>query len=214
MVWSWLRRKRKWPEVSTEEIRKRARILVIDDSEFYYLDLFHKDGYTIEKWEDVSDLQKLESGFYDIVLLDIHGVGKAQSAEEGLGIIRHLKRVRPAQIIIAFSNADWPLKYKEFFDLADATLDKRGDYVQFKRTVDELLAQRFSLGFYIDRMASLIGASVQSEKLRTTAQRAILARDVEPLQDLLTQSNVDPERANLALGIAQTAIGILSLILR
>jgi len=213
-MWSWLRRKRKWPEVSIEEIRKRARILVIDDSEFYYLDLFRKDGYTIDKWDDVSDLQKLESGFYDIVLLDIQGVGKAQSAEEGLGIIRHLKRVRPTQIIIAYSNADWPLKYKEFFDLADATLDKRGDYVQFKRTVDELLAQRFSLGFYVDRVASVIGTAIPPDKLRSTAQKAILRREIGPLEDLLRQSDIDPERLNLGLQIAQTAIGILSLILR
>jgi hypothetical protein len=35
----------KWPELPLEDIQKRARILVIDDSEFFYLGLFKKDGY-------------------------------------------------------------------------------------------------------------------------------------------------------------------------
>ena len=75
-------RKPKWPELSPEQIRQRARVLAIDDCEFYYLTLFEKDGYAIEKWNDIDDLQKLEKGYYDIILLDIHGVGKEHSADQ------------------------------------------------------------------------------------------------------------------------------------
>ena len=42
-------KKKQWPNLAIEEIRKRARILVIDDSDFFYLQLFKNDGYTIEK---------------------------------------------------------------------------------------------------------------------------------------------------------------------
>ena len=42
-------KKKKWHKPSIEEIRKRTRILVIDDSEFVYKTLFDGDGYTIEK---------------------------------------------------------------------------------------------------------------------------------------------------------------------
>ncbi len=205
-------RRAKWPEVSIDEIRKRARIVVIDDAEFYYLTLFQKDGYIIEKWDDVTDLQKLEAGFYDIILLDIQGVGKSQSTDQGLGIIKHLKRVRPSQIIVAYSNADWPLKYKEFFDLADATLDKRGDYVDFKRKVDDLLSARFSLGFYVDRITGLVGPGIADvEKLRATIEKAVLHRDPKILQRLLSDSKVDWETIKAALEVAQTAIAIISM---
>jgi len=207
--------KSKWPDLSIDEIRKRARVVVIDDAEFYYHSLFQKDGYTIDKWDDVTDLQKLEAGFYDIILLDIHGVGKTQSSDEGLGIIKHLKRVRPAQIIVAYSNADWPLKYKEFFDLADATLDKRGDYVDFKRKVDELLSARFSLGFYVDRIAEMLGdKAVDPEKLRSTTQKAILRRDPKILEKLLRANNVDLDAIRLVLQVAQTGIAIFSIFVK
>jgi len=57
-----------WPDVPIDEIRKRARIVVIDDTDFLYLQLFKRDGYTVDKWDDVMELQKLESGYYDIIL--------------------------------------------------------------------------------------------------------------------------------------------------
>lgn len=205
-------RTKRWPSVPVDEIRKRTRILVVDDSEFYYLPLFQNDGYTIEKWNDVVDLQKLEAGYYDLLLLDIQGVGSAQSQDQGLGILRHLRKTAPAQIIVAYSNADWSLKYKPFFDLADAVLAKNSDYVDFKRTVDDLLKQKFSLGFYVDRIAKLGGSYVgDPSKLRIIAEKAILRGKPQLLEGFLRENHADTETITLILEIAQVAIGILSL---
>lgn len=212
-MFDWIvgRKPKPWPELPLEEIRKRARILVIDDSDFFYLELFQKDGYTVQKWDDVEDLQKLESGYYDVIFLDIQGVGKQQSADQGLGIIRHLKSVRPTQIIVAYSNADWPLKYKEFFDLADASLDKRGDYVDFKKVLDGLLLARFSLGFYLDAVERVAASSRAPKDIRGSAERAILQRDVKVFELALGNSGLDPGRAALALQIVEIAIGVAEL---
>jgi len=212
---SFFRRRYVWPEVPADEIRKRARVVVIDDAEFPYLELFRRDGYTVDKWNDVIDLQKLEAGYYDIILLDIQDVGKAQSADQGLGVIRHLKRIRPAQIVIAYSGADYRLKFKEFFDLADATLDKAGDYVEFKRVVDDLLADRFSIGFYLDKISEFAShTGADALKLRSVAQGAILRRNPRRLERLLVKSGADSDTANLILQIAQTGIDILSMFVR
>jgi hypothetical protein len=43
-------RKKGWPDIPFSEIKKRARMLVIDDSDFPYQTLFERDGYTLEKW--------------------------------------------------------------------------------------------------------------------------------------------------------------------
>jgi len=96
----------KWPELSFEEIKKRARLLVVDDNEFPYKELFERDEYQIDKWDDIEKLSKLESGYYDIILLDIQGVGESQSEEQGFGILKHLRTTTPAQMVIAYSNAD------------------------------------------------------------------------------------------------------------
>jgi CheY-like chemotaxis protein len=205
-------RRGKWPNLTSEEIRKRARILVIDDTEFFYLQLFKKDGYTIEKWNDIQDLQKLERGYYDIILLDIQGVGKEHSQEEGLGILKHLHQASPAQIIIAYSNADFSLKYQDFFLMADSVLAKSDDYVQFKRTLDQLLSKRFSIGFYIDRIVRLANPYIADpNKIRDIATRAILNRRTDRLESYLEGSIDKKDIITMILQVAQVAIGIAAL---
>ena len=208
----WPFSRKRWPDFSMDEIRKRARVLVIDDVEFAYLYLFKKDGYTIDKWNDVDDLPKLESGYYDIVLLDIQGVGKELSQEQGLGILKHLRKTCPAQIIIAYSNADFSLKYQRFFRMADETLSKSDDYVQFKRIVDRFLADRFSLGFYVDRIAKLASPYLSDTiRVKELSKAAIFQGKNTKLVAYLKQHVDSKEALSMILQVVQVAIGIASL---
>jgi CheY-like chemotaxis protein len=210
-MFDWLKRKR-WPEIGVDDIRKRARLLVIDDFDFPYQELFRRDGYAIEKWNDVKNLSQLESGAFDVILLDILGVGKSESVDQGFGVLKHLRVAAPAQIVIAYSNSDWSLRYQEFFDMADAKLDKRADYVEFKRVVDEQLRRRFSLGFYVERVFKLVGPGTgDPEKLRKLVENAILTRDTGKLERYLSASKEALEVMKLVLGVVQVAIGIASL---
>jgi DNA-binding NarL/FixJ family response regulator len=206
--------RRRWPDPSIDEIRKRARIVVIDDQEFPYAKLFARDGYTLQKWDDVTNLSDLEDGDYDLILLDLQGVGKAESAkEEGLGILRHLRTRRPAQIIIAYSNADWPLSNQPFFRMADATLPKSADYVDFKQKVDELLQRRFSIGFYVERIqAQLQDHSQELPNLEKTSRDAILLGRTDVLAKYLRGRVNDPAAIDRALQVATVAVGIATLI--
>jgi hypothetical protein len=176
-------RRASWPTVSREEILKRARILVIDDQDFPYITLFKRDGYAIEQWDDVDDLPALEQNSYDIILLDLRGVGRDHSKDEGLGILKHLRKVSPAQIVVAYSSSDLSLAYQPFFRDADMVLHKtQDDYVTYKRAVDELLDRRFSLGFYLDRVGTELGEYVQqAPKARKKARRALVSGDKAPL---------------------------------
>lgn len=198
-----------WTQLSIDEIRKRARLLIVDDEEFFYLDLFRKDGYTIEKWNDVKDLPKIESGYYDVVLLDIQGIGKKQSKDQGMGILRHLKKACPAQIVVAFSNADFSLKYKEFFDLADKVLAKQADYVDFKRAVDELLGSRFSLGFYVDSVSKLASPHLpDTAKIRKATEKAIRTQSVQSLEKILQKAETPLNVIEAILRIVNSAIQV------
>jgi CheY-like chemotaxis protein len=202
----------KWPDIPIDEIRKRARLLVIDDDEFPYQTLFERDGYTLEKWPDVLDLSKLESGYFDVILLDLQGVGRQQSNEQGLGILRHLRQTTPAQVIIAYSSADWPLKYQEFFELADAVLSKSSDYVDFKRKVDQLLEERFSIGFYLTRIQTIVGKNIDDPvRLERLAREAILRKNPTKLRRFLEDRLQSQDLIADVLSLVQIAIGILSL---
>ncbi len=198
-----------WTALSIEEIKKRARLLIIDDGEFFYLDLFRRDGYNIDKWNDVKDLPKVESGYYDIVLLDIQGIGKKHSKDGGMGILRHVKQVSPGQIVVAYSNADFSLKYKEFFDLADRVLAKQADYVDFKRAVDELLESRFSLGFYVEGVNKLAsGYLSDTSKIRSAAEKAIRTKNVGPLEKILQKAEVPLKTIEAIVRIVKLAVQI------
>jgi hypothetical protein len=201
-----------WPEITFDEIKRRSRLLVIDDIDFPYQALFTRDGYTIERWPDVLDLPALESGFYDVILLDLQGVGREHSSEQGLGILKHLREVAPAQVIIAYSSADWPLKYQEFFNLADAVLSKTSDYVDFKRKVDELLRQRFALGFYLTRIRNVVGQRIDSaEQLDRAVKASIESRSTLKLHSFLKEHGVEVQVINAALNIVQIAIKLVSI---
>src|SRR4051812_29149448 len=97
-----LPRRREWSMLSHDEIVKRARIVIVDDAEFPYKQLFERDGYTIQQWPDVTDhLPALENGQFDLILLDLVGVGQAESKDEGFGILKHIRQTSPAQIVVA-----------------------------------------------------------------------------------------------------------------
>ncbi|WP_263258867.1 hypothetical protein [Pseudomonas oryzihabitans] len=192
-----------------DEIKKRAKILVIDDSDFAYAPLFARDGYTIEKWDDIENLERLENNYYDLILLDIQGVGQNESEEEGFGILKHIRAKSPAQIVIAFSNADWSLKYQEFFDLADKKLAKSQDYVEFKRIVDDLLSQRFNTDFYINKIQNMKNVSqIEKQKLIQAAKSSILSGKLDDANNVA--KGLTKEDAQLFLAVIQTGIAVLA----
>jgi CheY-like chemotaxis protein len=176
-----------WPKISHQEIVHRSRILVIDDGDFAYMPLFKRDGYTIEQWSDVTDLGALETEKFDLILLDLKGVGIQESADEGFGILRHIRRTSPTQIVIAYSNSDLSLAYQPFFQDADAVLHKtQTDYVEFKRAVDELLDRRFSKGFYVGRVRNELGdLEARAPKAVKKAEKAMLSKNSEGLRRYL-----------------------------
>lgn len=202
-----------WPQVDHTQIVKRARILVIDDGEFPYMPLFKRDGYNVDKQSDVEQLAALENGDYDVILLDLVGVGAEQSDQQGLGILQHIRTTNPAQIVVAYSNAEWSLEFKPFFDQADAVLHKtRADYYEFKRTVDSLLEKRFSLGFYVDRaMAQLGDRAAKAPKARKKITQALRTRDTSRLAGYLGTHIEDQITVDRVVQVVQVGIAAAQL---
>jgi len=205
-------KKKVWPTLSIEEIRKRSKIVVIDDMEFFYHSLFVKDGYNIDKWDDINDMQKLEAGYYDIILLDIQDVGKTYTKDQGFGILKHLKKRSPTQLIIAYSNADFSLKYQDFFRIADAALAKTDDYIHFKRTVDELLEKRFSIDYYVEKIVELANSgTIDLNKLRRLTVKSIEKRKASYIAEFINEYIDNENKRSMILQVIHIAISIASL---
>jgi len=142
-------------QLSFEEMKKRTRILVIDDKKFPYQSKFQNDGYSIDKWNHAKSLTQLETNYYDIILLDQHGIGKGEITD-GMTLIKYIKKVNPAQIIIAYSQSKFSLSDAAFFKAADGCLDKNEDYCVFKEKVDDLIRKRFSPEHYTHIIKSVL----------------------------------------------------------
>lgn len=152
------------PQVDFEEIKKRLRIVVIDDEDSFPIKLFQEAGYSIEKWDSVENYAKLESGFYDIIVLDISGIAHHISENDGLGVLEDLKRFNPSQIIIAFSQHSFDLSKARFWQMADDHIAKPSDFLKIKRVINNLIETKFTFKRYLNSIEELIQSSNLSNK--------------------------------------------------
>jgi CheY-like chemotaxis protein len=197
---------------SLEEVRKKANILVIDDQTFPPERLFRRDGYHIKRWPKIENLSQLTDNFFDLVLLDLHGVGLAESPQRGgLGILQHIKQRSPTQLVIAYSAQPWNISNRDYFALADAVLDKGVDYVDFKEKVDELLLRRYSVGYFINKMNQELGdAAANAPKAVPKALRAIRTGSTQRLRRYLEKTLQEPATVDRVIAIIGIAASLLA----
>jgi len=134
------------------ELRKRIKIVVIDDEEdsFPYK-LLQDDGYTIEWWDKVDSrgLQRLENGDFDLIILDIGGVAApGLCLADGLSIIERVKDINPHQVIIAFSGQSFDLSKTRFWKLADDCLGKPATVIKCKTIIDKTIDEKITINNY------------------------------------------------------------------
>lgn len=160
--------------IDFEEIKKRIRIVIVDDEDSFPIKLFQSEGYSIEKWDKVTDISygKLESGFYDIIILDIKGIALDISQDDGLGVLENIKAKNPAQIIIAYSQHSFDLSKSKFWKLADETIAKPSDFLKIKNIIDNLINTKFKPDRYINALHEML-------KLNGIEEKEIKKLDVE-----------------------------------
>ena len=135
-----------------EEIRKRIKIVVVDDEESSFpTQLLSTNGYTIEWWDAIDDrrLQRLERNEFDIIILDINGIADSSiSNDDGIGVLERIKHVNPAQIIVAFSGQEYDIEKSHFFQKADDRLRKPVDFIKAKNLIDRIIEQKITIGYF------------------------------------------------------------------
>ncbi|MCX5769042.1 MAG: hypothetical protein NTZ09_02030 [Candidatus Hydrogenedentes bacterium] len=187
----WLKRKQTLHDLDIRlplsEIKKRAKILVIDDEPASFpAARLAEEGYHIETWETVKSLSKLEDGAFDIIILDYMGVADEEvSQKAGLGILEHLKKVNPAQLIIAFSAHSFDASSSNFWRLADDNLGKPIDVVKCKEVIDQLLVDKFTISHYWGTLASVLKSN------------GATAKDISRLEGKIVESLARRETADV-----------------
>lgn len=209
-----------WPFVPTlppappqiDVVRAKSRVLVIDDQAFPVQRNFTRDGYHFERWPSIKNLSQVTDGHWDLILLDIQGVGVIESPDlQGLGILKHIKRSNPAQAVIVYSAQPQKVSSSEYLLLADAVLDKGMSYLEYKDKVDELLLRHATPGYFIAAMNRELGENAAFvPKAVPKTLRAFRTRDPEPLRRYLNTYLNDEETVKTLVHVVNVGIRVVA----
>jgi len=165
---------------NADEIRKRIKIVVIDDDEASFpTQLLSTNGYTIEWWDLVDDrgLERLEKNHFDIIILDINDIADISiSSNDGIGILERIKEVNPSQIVVAFSGQEFNIDKTHFFQKADDTLSKPVDFIKAKNLIDRIIDQKITLIYFWDSLNEYLRKEgVKTKQIKKVEQELITA---------------------------------------
>src|SRR5687768_14438088 len=109
-----------------EDLIRRSRILVIDDERPEIIDDLQRAHFSVDYVPDITkdELDRIEQPLYDLVLLDFGNVGSSFGADQGLSLLRHIKRVNPAVIVLAYTSKAITSDQADFYRLANGVLAK------------------------------------------------------------------------------------------
>lgn len=140
------------------ELIKTLKIVIIDDEDIFPVDLFKDYEYRVTKWDKVTptDLKILESGTFDVIVLDINGVAKELSVEDGFAIIETVKTNNPSQILIAYSGQTYDSSKQRYWQMTDDTIPKPGGFLKIKEMLDSTIMTQFTPERYLGILRDIL----------------------------------------------------------
>lgn len=152
-------------ELPRAEVLRRGRVVLLDDEVPEMIADIRQQGVAIDHWTSTTDpsFGRLESGFYDVLLLDYGGIGKNFGQDEGLDVLRHLKRVNPALKILAFSSRTFDASKSDFFRLSDGVIRKDAGIREMMEQLETHLSRALTPVTYYRAICSTLGLEQDSE---------------------------------------------------
>jgi DNA-binding response OmpR family regulator len=219
-MWNPFKRSRTITDLATpipfSELKKRVKIVVIDDDkESFPVDALNESGYTIQWWPsiDSAGLNRLETGSFDIIILDIQGIVAPglSDTQDGLGVLRRIKDVNESQMVIAFSGQAYKVDAMPFYRVADDVLGKPVTTIKCKEMLDHLIRERVGVAQYWASIRALLQRDgVSEDKIRRLENQIVLRAKKN---QVMTTDQITKEVGNLesAANIATLIDGIVTL---
>lgn len=130
-----------------DELVRRSRILIIDDERPDLIDDLKGAHFSVDHVEDVdnSNMELIERSLYDLVLLDFGDVGGAFGQDQGMSLLKHIKRVNPAIIVFSYTSKALETQHADFYRQADGVLAKDAGIQESLEKIEDGLRQAHSL---------------------------------------------------------------------
>ena len=170
-------------ELPRAEVLRRGRVLVLDDQEPEMLADLKRQGLAIDHWSSTagSNFHLLESGHYDVLLLDYGGIGKNFGPDEGLDVLRHLKRVNPALKIVAFTARTFDASKADFFRLSDDVIRKDAGIRETLEQLESQLAQSLTPAAYFKAVCATLSVEPGTD-------------DAKKIESLILKASESPKK--------------------
>ena len=130
-----------------DELVRRSRILVIDDERPDLIDDLKGAHFSVDYVEDIdkNNIDLIERSLYDLVLLDFGDVGGAFGQDQGMSLLKHIKRVNPAIIVFSYTSKALKTQHADFYRQADGVLAKDAGIQESLEKIEDGLRQAHSL---------------------------------------------------------------------
>jgi DNA-binding response OmpR family regulator len=133
--------------LSRDDLLRRSRVLIIDDERPELVDDLKKAHFAVDYEPDIdaSKIDLIEKQLYDLILLDFGNVGRAFGDDEGLSLLRHIKRVNPAIVVLSYTSKVLGSAQADFYRLSDIVLAKDAGISESLEKIEEGLRKAHSL---------------------------------------------------------------------
>ncbi len=188
-MWSYFFPKKRISSLETklprEELLRRSRILIIDDEPPDLINDLKAARFAVDHVFDIdkSNLDIIDRPLYDLVLLDFGKVGTHFGDDEGLSLLKHIKRVNPAIVVLTYTSKALKTEYADFYRLADGVLAKDAGISESMEKIEASLRKAHSL------------PNVWSSLLTVCDVKTGSSEDLE-LQDLLVRGLSSQSKMN------------------
>lgn len=190
------------PNLSRQDLIRKSRILMIDDEKPALIDDLIKDGFSVDYDPTGDDTAKIEKNLYDLIILDFGGVGKKFGKDQGLSLLKHIKRVNPAPFVLAYTSKSLPAEQSEFYRLTNGTLSKDAGIQESFAKIEESLRQAISVERIWNSVLQLALANPEDKKqLETVLLKCLKKKKFDSLYELLAD--------RLGSSVKESLIGIL-----
>jgi len=190
------------PNLSRQELIRQSRILMIDDEQPALIEDLRKDGFSVDYDPTGNDTTKIEKNLFDLIILDFGGVGKNFGKDQGLSLLKHIKRVNPAPFVLAYTSKSLPAEQSEFYRLTNGTLFKDAGIQESFSKIEDSLRQAHNVERIWAAVLQLTLKNPEDKKeLEATLLKCLKKKKFDTLYELLTH--------HVGAAIKDSLVGIL-----
>jgi DNA-binding response OmpR family regulator len=124
-----------------DELVRRSRILIIDDERPELMDDLKAAHFSVDHVADIGPdkIDLIERSVYDLILLDFGDVGAAFGQDQGLSLLRHIKRVNPAIVVLSYTSKALETRHADFYRQTDGVLAKDAGIQESLEKIEDAL---------------------------------------------------------------------------